>query len=67
MLYIVEDTCFIYSVTYCCREQFAAFVAAAGSIISIFFVLQFVPRQTKASADARKAAQGRRVVSILTA
>ncbi|XP_076437631.1 solute carrier family 22 member 18-like [Babylonia areolata] len=41
-------------------EQFAAFVAASGSALSIFIVLQFVPRQTKhtATAAATKSAKG---------
>ncbi|KAL8584182.1 hypothetical protein ACOMHN_034868 [Nucella lapillus] len=40
-------------------EQFAAFVAASGSILSIFIVLQFVPRQTKRLATTPpKPAQG---------
>ncbi|KAK7091600.1 solute carrier family 22 member 18-like [Littorina saxatilis] len=39
-------------------EQFAAFVAAAGSLLSIVLVLQFVPPQTKKFTAPSKETQG---------
>lgn len=46
-------------------EQFAAFVAAAGSILSMLLVLQFVPTQTK-KRIAAKAAEAHSAGSIFS-